>query len=497
MYKKILIANRGNIAVNIIKACSEMGIQTVTVFSDVDKEGIHTRYADKAYYLGRAKFNEDYNRVDKIIDVALKEKVDAVHPGFGFLAQNFEFLNQCKRNNIDVIGVDIESLEFFTDKLQIKNRAEELKIPVINGKKIEEKKDLKNFNYPVLLKPVCGFAGRGIQYCENYDEACKKLEFARREAEYLFDNNEIYAEEYIDKAYLLEISVAGDGKNNVSLPLSDSSLRRNFQKIVSECPAEYIDKKIRKKIKDYTKKLANNLKIKNIGNFEFIVYKKEIFFLEFNPRLPLNYGVLEMITGYNLIKEQINLSCYNKITIEEKSFDKIQANAFECRINAENYFKKFQPCTGIIKKLVIPGGKDVRVEFDYYNEEKVSSYYDSQIAKVIVKTARREEMVNKIRWVLRQTKIKGIFTTLPFIYNVVNTKMFRQGKIVSDFVTHVLKERKFKKVREKEYIAAVVASLAFYDEDQKRKIIPKLNKEKREYSPWSLIGRKKSIKKWE
>ncbi len=497
MYKKILIANRGNIATNIIRACKEMGIETVGVFTDIDKKSIHTRYADKAYFLGRAQYGEDYNRIDKIIEIAQKEKVEAIHPGFGFLAQNLDFIRQCEELKIDIIGESFDDMKLFTDKVKVKSIAQNIKIPVIEGKVINNIEDIKKLRFPVLFKPCSGYAGRGIHYVENYEEGVKKFEIASKEAGYLFNNPEIYAEEYIDNTYLLEVCAVGNGKNIVCLPVTDSSLRRKFQKVVSESPAEYIDIKIRKKVMDYARKLAAELKIKNIGNFEFLVSKKDIYFLEFNPRLPLAYGVSEMLTGFNLIKEQISVKKEGKITVEETALEKINSNVFECRINAENYFEKFSPCSGRISKLIIPGGKDVRVEFDYFNDDEVSSHYDSQIARIIVKTAKRAEMVNKIRWVLAQTKISGIFTTLPFLENVVNTKLFSEGKIVSDFITHVMRERRFKKVREKEYAAAIVGALAFHTENEKRKIIPRINSSKRDFSPWNLIGRTKIIKKWE
>ncbi len=497
MFKKILIANRGNIAVNIIRACREMGIDTVTVFSDVDKESIHVRYADKAYFLGKAKYQEDYTRKDRILQIAQEEKVDAIHPGFGFLAQSREFMSECKELGITVIGEEPDKLIEFMDKVRTKEIAKELKIPVVEGKVIESLEDLDSMKPPFLIKPIFGFAGRGMHYVENNSEKEKIYKMALKEAEFIYGDKSIYAEEYIKKAYLIEVCVVGNGKDYKCLPTIDSSLRRKFQKIISECPAEYIDLKIRKKIMDYAKKLAKKLEISNMGTFEFLVDGKKIYFLEFNSRLPVSYTVLEMLTGFNLIKEQINISAGNKMQVEEIALDKIKGNAFECRIHSEDYFNRFKPSTGVIENLIIPGGKDVRVEFDYFNGDEVSSYYDSQVARILVKALHRNEMINKIRWVLEGTKISGIPSTLPFIYNVVNTKLFESGKIVSDFITHIMRERRFKKVREKGYVASIISCLSFHNENQKKNLLPRMNMERKQYSPWTVLGRTKILKKWE
>ena len=497
MFKKVLIANRGNIAVNIIRACKELGIETITVFSDVDKESIHVRYADKAYFLGRAKYQEDYTRKDRILQIAQEEEVDAIHPGFGFLAQSRDFMLRCKELGIKVIGEDPEKLVTFMDKAEVKSIAEELKIPVVKGTKVESIEDLDSLKTPLLIKPTFGYAGRGIHYVENKSDKEKMYKIALKESEFIYGDKSVYAEEYIKNAYLIEVCVVGNGKDYRCLPTIDSSLRRKFQKIISECPAEYIDIKIRKKIMDYSKKLAKKLEISNMGTFEFLVDGKKIYFLEFNSRLPVSYTVLEMLTGFNLIKEQINITAGLDMQVEEIALDKIKGNAFECRIHAEDYFNKFKPSAGVIENLIIPGGKDVRVEFDYFNGDEVSSYYDSQVARILVKALRRNEMINKIRWVLEGTKISGISSTLPFVYNVVNTKLFENGKIVSDFITHIMRERRFKKVREKGYIASIVSCISFHNENQKKNLLPRMNMDRKQYSPWTVLGRTKILKKWE
>jgi acetyl-CoA carboxylase biotin carboxylase subunit len=496
MFKKILIANRGNIAVNIIRACKELGINTVTVYSDVDKESMHVRYADKAYYIGQAKYKDDYRNFSKVIEIALEEKVDAIHPGFGFLAQNIQFLKECKRLNIKVISDEWENVEKFSDKIWMKEQAEKLGIPVVKGVEIKEISDVEKLKRPVVVKPVTGWAGRGIQYVDAKDDILKKIEIAGKESKAIFETERLLAEEYIDNSYLIEVTVVGNGKDYVALPTTDSSLRRKFQKIVSEAPAEYIDISIRKKIVEYARKLSEKIKLESMGNFEFIVQKKDIYFLELNPRLPVNYAVVEMLTGFNLIKQQISLAWDKKINIEEIPLEDIKGNAFECRLHSEDYFNKFEPCSGKVEKLIMPGGKDVRVEFDYFSGDEVSSYYDSQIGRLLVKALHRNEMVNKIRWTVAQTKVSGISTTLPFLENVVNTKLFNEGKIVSDFITHVMRERRFKKARQKEYVAAIVAALTYHNENEKKTIAPRINLSKKDYSPWNIIGRSKIIKKW-
>lgn len=496
MFGKILIANRGNIAVNIIRACKELGIQTVTVYSDVDRDSMHARYADKAYYLGHAKYKDDYRSIPKIIDIALKEKVDAIHPGFGFLTQNIEFLKACENHNIRVIGDSSENIEKCSDKDIIRQEAVKLGIPVVPGLEIKELSDLEKIRRPFVIKPAKGWAGRGIQYVDSKDDAGKKLELALKESKAIFGSEKLIAEEYIDNSYLIEVTVVGNGKDYVALPTTDSSLRRKFQKIVSESPAEYIDLNIRKKIVEYSKKMAEKLGLRSMGNFEFLVRKKDIFFLELNPRIPVNYAVVEMLTGYNIIKQQISLAWDGKINIEEIDLEDIKGNAFECRLHAENYFNKFEPCSGKVEKLIMPGGKDVRVEFDYFNGDEVTSYYDSQIGRILVRSLHRNEMVNKIRWAIAQTKVSGISTTLPFLFNIVNTKLFAEGKIVSDFITHVMRERRFKKVRQKEYIAAIVASLSYHNEKEKKSIAPRINLSKKDYSPWNVLGRSKIVRKW-
>ncbi|MCK9223856.1 MAG: ATP-grasp domain-containing protein [Candidatus Muirbacterium halophilum] len=496
MFKKMLIANRGNIAVNIIRACKELGIETIAIYSDVDKESMHVRYADKAYYIGEAKYKDDYRNFSKVIEIALKEKVDVIHPGFGFLAQNIEFLKECKKLNIKVISDEWEKVEKFSDKIWMKEQAEKLGIPIVNGFEIKKEKDLEKLRKPLVIKPVNGWAGRGIQYVDSKDDIFKKLEIAKKESKTIFNTNRLLAEEYIDNSYLIEVTVVGNAKEYVSLPTTDSSLRRKFQKIVSEAPAEYIDISIRKKIVEYAKKLSEKISLNSMANFEFIVQKKNIYFLELNPRLPVNYAVVEMLTGFNLIKQQISLAYDNIIQVEEIPLENIKGNAFECRLYAEDYFNKFEPCSGNIKQLIMPGGKDVRVEFDYFSGDEVTSYYDSQIGRLLVKSLYRKEMVNKIRWAVAQTKISGISTTLPFIENVVNTKLFNEGKIVSDFITHVMRERRFKKARQKEFVAAIVAALSYHNENEKKTIAPRINLSKKDASPWNILGRSKIIKKW-
>ena len=427
MFKSILIANRGEVAVRIIRACWEMGIEAIAIYSTEDRESMHVKIADKAICVGPSNANESYLDMTKIIEVAKFYKVDAIHPGYGFLAENYEFANLCLKNNIKFIGPSSEVIKLMGNKVFAKKQVEKLGIPIIPGTKdaLLDKEQAKSFadeiGYPVLIKATNGGGGKGIRKVIKEEDFEKNFIYCSEEAKKAFNNNELYIEKYISKPRHIEVQILADEyKNIVILGERDCSIQRKNQKLIEEAPAVILEDNIRNRLYEYAEKIVRECNYVNAGTIEFLIDdKNNIYFMEMNTRLQVEHPVTEVITNVDIVKEQIKISYGKNLEFKQKDIS-FRGHSIECRINAEQPKKNFCASSGIIKKLHIPGGNGVRVDTAIYMDMKLTPVYDSNIAKLIVYGKDREECIRKIKRGLCEFIIDGIETNIEFLLNILN-----------------------------------------------------------------------------
>lgn len=444
MIKKLLIANRGEIAVRIIRACKEMGIETVAVYSEADKDSLHVQLADAAYCIGPTASKDSYLNFTNIMSVATLTSVDAIHPGYGFLAENADFAEICAECNITFVGPTAEAIQ----KMGIKDVARETMkaadVPIVpgsNGVIDSEEEALKiaeDINYPVIIKATAGGGGKGIRVARNEDDLIKGIRVTQQEAETSFGNPGVYLEKYIEDFRHVEIQILADNHGNViHLGERDCSIQRRLQKLVEESPSPALTEEIRKKMGNASVKAAKAVDYLGAGTIEYIFDRKDnsFYFMEMNTRIQVEHPVTEMVTGVDLIKEQINIA--NNYPLSLKQEDVVMDGwAIECRINAENPFKNFMPSPGKIETYLPPGGLGVRVDSATYPDYSIPPFYDSMIAKLITYGSTREEAINRMRRALDEYVIEGVFTTVPFHSLIMNNDVFIKG----DFNTRFLEE---------------------------------------------------------
>ena len=444
MFKKILIANRGEIAVRIIRAARELGIATVAVYSEADKDSLHVKLADEAICIGAASSADSYLKIPNIISAALITKSEAIHPGYGFLAENASFAKICAQNNIVFIGPSPELINMMGDKATARETAIKHKVPITKGSdgivpNVEKaKKVAKWITYPVMIKATAGGGGKGMRIAHDEKELVENYIAAQNEAKAAFGNPDVYIEKYVEEPRHVEIQVIGDKFGNVvHLGERDCSIQRRHQKLIEEAPSAGIDAKTRDKMGKFAAKLAKGIGYDSVGTLEFLVDKSmNFYFMEMNTRIQVEHTISEEITGVDLIKEQIRVAAGEKLSFSQKDIN-INGHAIECRINAEDSENGFLPSSGTLEKYIPAGGIGVRVDSHSYQNYDIPPYYDSMIAKLIVKGKNREEAIQRMKRALKEFLIEGIDTTIPFHLRVLDNEEFKKGTIYTNFIeTH-------------------------------------------------------------
>lgn len=441
MFSKILIANRGEVAVRIVRACRELGIQTTAVFSKPDRDSLHVKLADDAICIGEAPASESYLNIPALISAAEIADVEAIHPGYGFLAENPHFAEICESCQIKFIGPKPESIRMAGDKNLARQEMRKVGVPVIPGSKgtIKDQEEAlriaKKLGYPVICKAVAGGGGKGIKFAHNDGKLISAFLTAQAEAEAAFGNREVYIEKAVKEPRHIEIQILADSRGNiVHLGERDCSVQRRHQKLIEESPAPGISQKLRRKLGEAAIKAAKAFKYENAGTIEFLVDGDDNFyFMEMNTRLQVEHPVTEMVTGIDIVKEQIMIALGEKISVMQ---DKVQlrGHAMECRINAEDPDNQFMPSPGKIETWIVPGGPHIRVDSHCYAGYSIPPYYDSMIAKFIAHGHDRQQTIAIMLRALKETIIGPIKTTVPLHEKILNRPRFRQGAVRTNFI---------------------------------------------------------------
>ncbi len=498
MFNKVLIANRGEIAVRVIRACRELGIQTVAVFSDADRQALHVRHADEAFYLGPAPARDSYLRLDKILEIARKAKVGAIHPGYGFLAERADFAQACEDGGIAFIGPKPSSIAAMGDKAVARSTVSAAGVPVVPG--TEGEGDLRDedllrlapeIGFPLLVKATAGGGGKGMREVGSLDEMPDLLRAARREAEAAFGDGNVYLEKLVARARHIEFQILADQNGNViHLGERECSLQRRHQKLVEEAPSPFIgeDDDLRLQMGSLAVRAAQSVNYENAGTIEFLVDKeKNFYFLEMNTRLQVEHPVTEAVTGIDIVKEQIRIARGRQLGYAQ---DDVTMNgwAIECRINAEDPYNNFIPSTGRILHSLLPTGPGVRLDTGVYAGFEVSPYYDSLISKLIVWGETRAQAILRMRRALEEYRVVGVQTNVPFHQNLLDQHRFMAGHFDTRFV-----EERFSLAAAEEgkethpEVAAIMAALVAHQQTQRSAQI--IRGAKRDTSNWKWVGR--------
>lgn len=443
MINKVLIANRGEIAVRVIRACKEMNIKTVAIYSEVDKDALHVRLADEAVCVGPAKSADSYLNVKNILEAACLTGADSIHPGFGFLAENARFAKMCEECNLKFIGPSYETIELMGNKINSKKLMRENNVPVIEGSKDklnsykEAEKLADTIGYPVILKASAGGGGKGIRIVFKKEDLKDMLSLVKQESKNAFGDDTIYMEKYVQNPRHVEIQILSDMYNNcVYLGERDCSVQRNNQKILEESPSTILNNATRKAMGEAAVRAAKAANYEGAGTVEFLVdSENNYYFMEMNTRIQVEHPVTEMMTGIDIVKQQLKIASGKRLDLVQ---DKInpRGHSIECRINAENPYKNFMPSPGKITKLVLPGGNETRVDTAVYEGYTIPPYYDSMIAKIIVHARTRNEAILKMKRALDECIIEGIDTNIEFLKSILSNEKFKSG----EFTTAIIKE---------------------------------------------------------
>lgn len=444
MIEKILIANRGEIAVRIIRACREMGIETVAVYSEADKEALHTQLADEAICIGPAASAESYLSMERILSAAVVTGADAIHPGFGFLSENSKFAQLCKTCGLTFIGPSPEVIERLGNKSIAKKTMEEAGVPVIPGNStsvytVEDGlKHAREAGYPVMIKAALGGGGKGMRTAFSQEEFENSFHMAQTEARNAFGDDAMYIEHFVERPRHIEFQILADDYGNVvHLGERDCSIQRNHQKLIEESPSPALSPKLREKMGEAAVKAAKAAGYTNAGTIEFLLEPNGAFyFMEMNTRIQVEHPVTEWVTGLDLVKEQIRIASGEKLQITQEDIV-LKGHAIECRINAEDPKHNFRPSPGTITDLYLPGGKGVRVDTAIYSGYEIPPYYDSMLAKLIVHGENRQEAILKMRSALGEVIIEGIQTNVDYQYEILHHPDFVEGTIDIEFINQM------------------------------------------------------------
>lgn len=441
MIEKVLIANRGEIAVRIIRACREMGIETVAVYSEADKDALHTQLADEAICIGPAASSESYLNMERIISATVISGADAIHPGFGFLSENSKFVELCEQCHITFIGPNSEVIRKMGNKSEARNTMIAAGVPVTPGS-TEPIYDVAvgaeiaaQIGYPVIIKAALGGGGKGMRVAETPEEFENSFKTAQKEAQMAFGDQTMYIEHYVQNPRHIEFQILADQYGNViHLGERDCSIQRNHQKMIEESPSIALSEELRQKMGEAAVKAAKAANYTNAGTIEFLLENQNTFyFMEMNTRIQVEHPVTEWVTGIDLVKEQIRIAAGEPLSWTQDQVS-INGHAIECRINAENPSKNFRPSPGTITDMYLPGGKGVRIDSAIYSGYTVTPYYDSMLAKIIVYAGNREEAIRKMRSVLGEVIIEGIDTNVDYQYEILSHPDFISGNIDVGFI---------------------------------------------------------------
>ena len=448
MFSKILIANRGEIAVRIIRAAKELGVRTVAVYSQADSDSLHVRMSDEAICIGPPASINSYLNIPAIISAAEITDVDAIHPGYGFLAENPHFAEICESCQITFIGPTPENIRLMGDKMQARDVMRKAGIPVVPGSvtAIKNKEDAlktaRRIGYPVIIKASSGGGGKGMRICHNDISLASGLMTAQSEAELSFGNPNVYIEKYVDKPRHIEIQLLADKFGHIIyLGERDCSIQRRHQKLLEESPSPVVDNKLRKRLGEIALRAAKEVKYISAGTIEFLLDEnKNFYFMEMNTRIQVEHPVTELVTGIDIVKEQIRIAAGERQKIQQDEVQ-LKGSAIECRINAEDFENSFTPSPGKIENLHFPGGPGVRVDSHAYQGYVISPHYDSLIAKLIVLGRHRQEAIQIMRRALDEFIIEPIKTTIPFHREVFKNPFFIKGDFSTNFVNETFKNK--------------------------------------------------------
>jgi acetyl-CoA carboxylase biotin carboxylase subunit len=500
VFKKVLVANRGEIAVRVLRACRELGLGTVAIYSDADRTALHVRYADEAYHIGPAPATQSYLRIDKIIDVAKKSKVDAVHPGYGLLAENPAFARACRDAGLAFVGPSPESMELMGDKAAARRTTAEVGVPILPGtdREIEDEEEAKavatQIGFPLLVKAAVGGGGKGMRTVYSPDELPFAVMAARREAQSTFGDGAIYLERLVEGARHIEVQILGDQHGNiVSLGERECSLQRRHQKLLEEAPSVALDPELRALLGEAAIALARAVDYTNVGTVEFLLDKdKNYYFLEMNTRLQVEHPVTELVSGVDIVKEQLRIASGRVLRYSQDEV-KTKGWAMECRVCAEDPYDNFLPSTGRITGLHEPTGPGVRVDSGIYEGFDVSLYYDPLISKLSVWGETRGEAILRMRRALDEYRIIGVKTNIPFHQQIVNHTEFIYGQFDTTFV-----EQRFAMHQtngtDLARAAAIAAAMAAHQRRQNRMTTPVQREGFPTASSWKIAGRREAMR---
>ncbi|MEZ0536716.1 acetyl-CoA carboxylase biotin carboxylase subunit [Caldicellulosiruptoraceae bacterium PP1] len=448
MFKKILIANRGEIAVRIIRACRELGIQTVAVYSEIDKEALHVHLADEAVCIGPAKSKDSYMNMENIISATVLKGAEAIHPGYGFLSENPTFAKLCEECNIKFIGPSYDAIDKMGNKTNARKIMKKAGVPVVPGSEdkvndINEAIEIsEEIGYPVMLKAAAGGGGRGIRVINNREELIKVFEMAKNEAQNAFKDGSMYIEKLIENAKHIEIQILADEFGNVLyLGERDCSVQRRNQKVIEEAPSPIMTPILRKEMGESAVLAAKAVNYKNAGTIEFLVDSTgKYYFIEMNTRVQVEHPITEMITGIDIVKEQIKIAAGQKLSIKQEDI-KLNGHSIECRINAEDVDKDFRPSPGKIEFLYMPGGPGVRIDSAIYQGYSIPPTYDSMIGKLIVHANDRQEAIERMKRALYELVVEGVKTNIDLHFKILNSEEYLDGKYTTAFLSNFLKSQ--------------------------------------------------------
>lgn len=471
MFKKVLVANRGEIAVRVLRACEERGISTVAVFSEADRTALHVRYANEAYLIGPPPSRESYLCIDKIIDVARKSGADAIHPGYGFLSERAEFAAACRDAGITFIGPSPEAIEAMGDKITARESVRKRGVPLVPGteKGLRDEELIaaaSEIGYPIMIKAAAGGGGKGMRAVYDAGALESAIGAARREAMAAFGNDEVYLEKLITSARHIEIQILADTHGStISLGERECSIQRRHQKLIEEAPSVAVDEKLRAEMGKVAIAAAESVGYVNAGTIEFLFDAKDnkYYFLEMNTRLQVEHPVTELVTGIDIVKEQISIAAGRRLRYRQEDLTP-KGWAIECRITAEDPFNNFMPSTGVVTYLKEPTGPGVRIESSLYEGCEISLYYDPMIAKLIVYGENRAEAILRMRRALNEYRIAGIKTSIPFHQEIMDSTEFIWGTFDTSFLSRRRIAPRSPMSTEHERLAAVVAAMIEHEE---------------------------------
>ena len=501
MFKKILIANRGEIACRVIRACREMRIKTVAIYSEADKDALHVRMADEAYFIGAPPSSESYLRGEKILEVAKKSGAEAIHPGYGFLSENAEFVRRVTDAGITFIGPSPEAMEAMGGKISARKIAIKAKVPVVPGtteplaSAADALETANQFGFPVMLKASAGGGGKGMRLVENEQNLKNAFNAAQSEALASFGDAAVYLEKAIVRPRHIEIQIFSDKHGNfVHLGERECSIQRRHQKVIEECPSPINDAELRRKMGECAILAAKAVDYIGAGTVEFLVsdLDKSFYFLEMNTRLQVEHPVTELVTGIDLVREQILVASGEKLsfTQEDISWDK---HAIECRVYAEDPENNFLPSPGKITRLRVPQGVGVRDDGGIYEGAEVSIYYDPMISKLAVFGKTRQEAIDRLRRALQEYEVGGIKTTLPFFREIIEDAEFIAGKLDTSFIARFNERKQAKAIDEETHdLALIAAALAFSDSQKTTSSEVPTQTESR----WAMAGKAAARRSW-